>query len=357
MRSGLVHPAMTPERPFGFYAHHHGRGHVSRVAAVCEALGPTRCTVATSHPDAVDVLPAGTDVVRLPTDVSTGPAGDVTAGGALHWVPEHPVIAERAHVITGWVRERTPAVVLVDVSVEVALTVRLAGVPVVVVRLHGDRTDPPHELAHRIAASVLAPFPEVLEHPSTPGWVRDKTTHSGFVASRGPTPPRGGGASRVLVVWGQGSPPPSAQALDEAAEAAPDRTWEMVGAPCADGEPQRVRHHGWVPDVASCITAGDVVVGPPGDGLVSDVARAGARFVAVCEPRPFDEHRHKAEALAAIGGAVGLDAWPAPADWPDVLARADRLDPSVLPRLGTAGADRIAEHLCRVAGARPGRAA
>lgn len=353
-------PGLTGMGPFAFYAHHQGRGHLSRVAAVCEVLGPERCTVATSHPDALDALPAGTDVCTLPSDVPSGPTGDVSAGGALHWAPEHVVGAARTHAITGWLLDRRPSVVLVDVSVEVALTVRLAGVPVVVVRLHGDRTDAPHDLAHRMARSILAPFPAELEHASTPAWVRVKTVHSGFVtpALRAARPGRaGGGRGRVLVVWGQGHPPPSARSLDAAAAATPGRTWEMVGPPCPDGVPERVRHHGWVADVAACVASADVVIGPPGDGLVGDVAGAGARFVAVCEPRPFDEHRHKAEALEAVGGAVALDGWPEPAAWRAVLQRAEALDPSVLPSFGTDGAARIAEHLCDVAGGHRGRAA
>lgn len=350
---------MTHPRPYGFYAHHHGRGHLVRVAAVCDALGPAGCTVATSHPDAPDVLPAGTDLHPLPLDVPPGPAGDVTADGALHWVPEHPVSAARAHAITGWLLERGPGVVLVDVSVEVALTVRLAGVPVVVVRLHGDRTDAAHDLAHRVADTVLAPYPAALEHPSTPAWVRAKTVHSGFVAAgastaiRRSTPPTG----RVLVAWGQGHPPPPARSLDAAAAATPDRTWEMVGPPCPDGEPRLVHHRGWVGDLGAHLASADVVVGPPGDGLVGDVARAGARFVAVCEPRPFDEHHHKAEALEAVGGAVARPAWPEPSAWPDVLRRADALDPGVLASLGTDGARRIAALLADVADRHRGRAA
>lgn len=353
---------MSDPPAIGFYAHHHGRGHLSRVAAVCEAVGPARCTVATSHPDAAEVLPPGTHLTALPMDIPPrGPVGDFTAGGVLHWVPQDPVTATRAHAITGWLVERAPAVVLVDVSVEVAVLVRLAGVPAVVVRMHGDRSDAAHDLAHRIADSVLAPFPASLEHPSTASWVRDKTTYSGFVAPADVASvadrPAGDGR-RVLVVWGQGHPPPTADELDAAATASsPEWSWEMIGPPCPERAPSRVRHRGWVREVAAHVARADVVVGPPGDGLLAQVAGAGARYVAVCEPRPFDEHQRKAECLAAIGGAMALDAWPEPAAWPGVLAEASGLDPAALSGLGTDGARAIADHLCTLAGVPPGEAA
>lgn len=339
---------MSGHRTYGLYAHHHGRGHLSRVAEICRTLGPADCTVATSRADAHEVLPSGVDVRLLPIDVPPSGAdpGDVTAGGALHWAPTHPVQRERTAALVGWLAERRPAVVVVDVSVEVALTVRLAGTPVVVVRLHGDRRDPPHELAHQIADILLAPFPVALEHPSTPPHVLARTVHTGFV-----TPARepavtsvAGHPRRVLVAWGQGSPPPPAIALDAAAERTPGWEWHMIG-PDPAGCLRSVRHHGWVPDPVSHLASAAVVVGPPGDGLVGDVAGAGVPLVATCEPRPFGEHHHKAEMLEAVGAAVSVDGWPAPSSWPSLLARASSIAPDALRALGTDGARVAAEVL------------
>jgi UDP-N-acetylglucosamine--N-acetylmuramyl-(pentapeptide) pyrophosphoryl-undecaprenol N-acetylglucosamine transferase len=355
-------PGLSAPGTFGFYAHHHGRGHLSRIRELCLAIGPDRCTVATSHPDAGDVLPAGTDVWPLPLDVppDRSATGDVRAGGVLHWAPEHLVLTDRTTSLCCWLAERRPDVVVVDVSVEVALTVRLAGVPVVVVRLHGDRTDPAHDLAHRVARSILAPFPTELEQPSTPDEVLAKTLHTGFIVPDRPAalrevPPPG--EQRALVVWGRGHPPPTAGELDAAASATPDWTWSMVGPSPEGGAPEHVRLHGWVADLTPHLEGADLVVGPPGDGLVADVAGARRGFVAVCEPRPFDEHRRKGEALEAVGGAVAVDGWPAAGQWPEVLARASRLDPATLARLGTDGARVVAEHLEDLVRDRDGRAA
>jgi len=336
---------------FGFYAHHHGRGHLARIAQIVRELGPAACSVATSCTDAAEVLPGGTDLRVLPMDVPPdGEArGDVTAGGTLHWAPTHAVSLERMRAIVDWLTDRRPGVVLVDVSVEVALTVRLAGVPVVVTRIHGDRDDPPHDLAHRLASAVLAPYPAVLEHPSTPPHVLARTVHTGFVTppvARRPDVERD--PRRVVVSWGQGGPPPPATVLDEAAAATPDHEWHLIGL-ALDGDLHRVQHHGWVDDPIDHLVRAGVVVGPPGGGLVADVIAAGAPLVAVCEPRPFDEQVRKGEALEAAGAAVSVVGWPEASAWPDLLERAAALEPGALGALGSDGAAAAADLLRAVA--------
>jgi len=338
----------------GFYAHHHGRGHLSRVAAICRVLGPERCTVATSRPDAEDVLPPGTHVSPLPMDVPVdGDVGDVTAGGALHWAPEHPVVLDRTRALLEWLDARRPDVVLVDVSVEVALTVRLAGVPVVVTRQHGDRDDPAHQLGYRIAAALLAPYPAALEHPATPAHVLDRTVHAGFVGPEPDGRPWAPCPDRVVVAWGRGHPPPNAVQLDRAATATPDWDWHMVG-PDPAGALRRVRHHGWVDEPGELLASAAVVVSPPGYGLVAEVAALGVPYVAVCEARPFREHHRKAEALEAVGGAVTVDGWPDADRWPALLERAAGMRPGAL-HLGGDGAAAAAALLVRVAGSGGGR--
>ena len=49
---------------------------------------------------------------------------------------------------------------VVDVSVEVAILVRLLGVPVVVMAMPGDRIDAPHDLVYQAADHILAAWPE-----------------------------------------------------------------------------------------------------------------------------------------------------------------------------------------------------
>ena len=86
---------------------------------------------------------------------------DATAHDVLHWVPRHdPGLADRMAAVAGWIRRARPALVVVDVSVEIAVLGRLCGVPVVVLAMPGVRTDRTHSLAYDLADALLAPWPE-----------------------------------------------------------------------------------------------------------------------------------------------------------------------------------------------------
>ena len=89
--------------------------------------------------------------VRLPSDVPRSVAVDPIAGGGFHWAPLHVDAADRLHVMVGWMASHQPAGVVIDVSVEAAVTCRLAGVPTVAIRQLGRRGDRAHELAYRTA--------------------------------------------------------------------------------------------------------------------------------------------------------------------------------------------------------------
>lgn len=362
----------------GFYAHHVGRGHLDRVAAVCAHLAGVRCTVASSHPEVGSLRRTGCTIRVLPGDEGPGPDLDRTAGGRLHHAPLGiDVGVPRVRALVDWVEEERPDLVLVDVSTEVLLTLRLTGTPVVAVRLHGDRTDAAHVLAFDLASTVVAPFPRSLEDTATPQWLVDRTFHAGLVHPVRPAPvhrpplrpgdgatrrdaaPESGGATRphrkdkrcVLVAWGQGSPPPSAGDLDRAALATPGWRWAFAGPPTAGGTPTHVHHRGWVTDVVAQVRQADVVVGPCGDGLVAAVAAGRGRLIALPQPRPFEEQQRKAEALSRRNVAVMALGWPIPSRWPHLLDAALAGPPLGEGSLGSDGAPRLAAHLLDVVAA------
>jgi len=301
----------------GYYVHHHGLGHLTRYRAIRRA--------ASFSIDALSELADATDDdagCLLPTDVpdghrnsdDVGGGGDPTAGGTLHWAPIAPSIGTaRLARFVGWLHEVRPAGVVVDVSVEAALTCRLAGVPTVLVRQHGDRTDSAHELGYRQAARLLAPWPRALEHPDTPDWVVAKTVHVGFIGGTDPvhrassTPDVAPGPNDVVVLWGVGGGHLGHETVRDIADAVPDATVFLAGKGFADSSDLgNVVALGWVEDIDHLLAGRPVVVASAGNNTVAAAARFGCPLVVVPQPRPFDEQVEHARRLDASGAAVAV---------------------------------------------------
>ncbi|TGO04882.1 glycosyltransferase [Serinibacter arcticus] len=302
----------------GWYVHHHGSGHLVRFLAIRPHLDAD-VVVFSSRP-APPELPARTRWVALDRDddVRTDRDGVAldphdlrrsrpTAGGALHWAPlHHAGHAARLATIAAVLAEETPSAFVVDVSVEVAVLVRLLGVPLVLMTQPGVRDDAPHALAHRLADAVVATWPSGRSDPSglDPIEVGGISRFDGRPRAGDPVP------GRVLLLGG-GSVGERAGVAGVAS-----RDWHRLGG---DGP--------WVEDPWPEICAAEVVVSAAGQNAVADLAAAGARAVVVPEDRPFDEQRATAHELRAAGLAVVVDAWPDDDAWPALLERARQLRP------------------------------
>lgn len=164
----------------GYYIHHHGFGHLARAMSVCARM--RRPVTAMTSLDVPEPHPFS-EVMRLPRDDEGPQPREATAHGALHWAPHHDAgLSARMNQIARWVSDARPEAVVVDVSVEVALFIRLLGVPVIVVALPGSRVDAPHVLVHRLADHIVAAWPRAL---CVPSWLRqweDKTSYVGGIS-------------------------------------------------------------------------------------------------------------------------------------------------------------------------------
>ena len=237
----------------------------------------------------------------------------------------HPGLLERHRQIVEWLTTERPSLVVVDVSVEVTLLVRLCGIPVVVGAMPGDRTDPVNSLAYDVAEALLAPWPYAAHVDA--GWPADwweKAWHVGGISALAEGD-QGGGASpatpvegtddsrarRVLVVWGSGGDPLSEADIDLARAQTPGWEWTVRGGgfPPAD-------------DLAAELAAADVVVCHAGQGSVADVAWARRPAVVLAQPRPFDEQDATVRALDRLGLAATAMGWPQARRWPGLLQRA-----------------------------------
>lgn len=298
----------------GYYVHHQGAGHLHRMRSITAHLEqPVTVLSSLPRPDWFTG-----EWVSLVRDDNQPEPRDVTAGGTLHWAPLHdPDLARRTAQIVGWLHRAQPRVVMVDVSVEVALLVRLAGIPVIVAGMPGDRSDRPHTTAYDLADALLAPWPADAPTDWPQRWL-DKTEHVGAISRfdglARPTDRRGDGP-RALLLGGAGGGGPDPAKIDELRAGTPGWTWQIAQSG------QRLGSDELWHALCTC----DVVVSHAGQNAVAEVAAARSPAVVVADARPFDEQQHTAARLGALGIAVGLDAWPDADRWPGLLKEAVRL--------------------------------
>ena len=331
-------------RGIGWYVHHQGAGHLQRARAVADALDRPCTLIGTLTDFELRDLRAGLDVLDLPDDRPLGGDGFSGTNGeaerphALHYAPlNHSGVRTRMARIAAWVARTEPALIVVDVSVEVAMLARLLSVPTVVVRLAGDRTDAPHLDTFRGAMRLLAPFPEVLDGDGVPDWVRTKTLYAGFLgAPPRETTPAG---QDIVVVFGRGGDGGTLNDLAAAARAVPERRWHVLGPVSGVGcRPDNLTVHGWVDDVEAFVGGAALLVGGGGDGLVALAAAHAKCFLCLPEPRAYGEQTEKAVALARLGAAIVHDGWPKAADWPELVRTGLALDPTVIGALARSDA-------------------
>lgn len=305
----------------GYYVHHHGAGHERRFRAIAAAAPDIEFVPISELP-----LHGG---VRLPSDVPAAAPDDPTAGGQLHWAPlDADTATLRLKTIVDWLDAARPTGVVVDVSVEMVLACRLAGVRTIAVRQHGDRTDAAHALAFGSSVRLLAPFPAEFETSTDPTLV-GKTEHVGFIpppglpATVGRSPVT---SEDVVVLWGRGGGTIPGRRLDAIAATTQGRVF-CVGAdvldeddpPASDG----IVDLGWVDDPRCLLVNRPVVVGSCGNNCVALVASYECAFVAVPQERPFDEQIRLAESLEAVGVAVLAPEIDRCQAWREAIERAE----------------------------------
>lgn len=201
---------------------------------------------------------------------------------------------------------------------------RLSSTPMVYVRLSGRRRDTPHLDAFRAAVAIISPFHRALDDPDILPWVRDKTNYFPGLSRAFAAAAVAG--DTVLVVWGKGGGALDGEMLGAAAAATPDVMWRAIGPVAPPAQcPANLSIGGWVETADEEIAKSGVVIGQPGDGLVSAILATRRPFICLPQQRPFDEQLAKAKRLEALGLAVRLETWPQPAAWPGLLQQARTL--------------------------------
>lgn len=296
----------------GYYVHHQGAGHLQRLTTIAEHL-VTPVTGLSSL-----AAPAGWAGAWVPLSRDDDPAperdADTDAHGRLHWAPlRHVGYSTRMAAIAQWIVSARPQLMVVDVSVEVTLLARALGVPVVVVAMRGDRSDPAHVLAYDVAQALLAPWPALLAEPGWPAAWTAKTIHTGafsrFDGIHEDAQTRSQSVTCLLGGGGADLPPQFAQFVTDAT---PDWRWTFCGGPFGASQQP----------LAQLLAASQVVVTHAGQNSVAEVAALRRPAVVVAQPRPHDEQLATVRALRRGQVTVTCDRWPTPQEFPSLLAEA-----------------------------------
>lgn len=322
----------------GFYAHHHGSGHMTRCRALASELSATHDTAILSSRDDADL--------QLPLDAPADgrlTEAQLTAHGALHWSPpRHQGLADRMAAIASWIQNNRPAAFHVDVSVEVAVLVRAMGIPVTVQAMPGHRPDAPHALGYQVADAVIAAWPQWVPLPEHLSHVAARVHQVGGISrfSTNTAPVPVSSQPRVVIMFGSGGTDASADYWDDVAA-----HLRMDGYDCSV-----LGGRTWVQDPRSLLERADVVLTAAGQNSVADIAALGRRAVVVAQDRPFQEQRATATILRDAGLAVVAESTPGQLPpvrhWEDLVGEALKMQPA-WHRWETEGAVHRAAQLIR----------
>ena len=310
-------------RPIGYFVHHQGRGHAARCAAIAAALPPERpLRIFCARDDIFGPLPRNATVERIP---SLFEASGFEAPGLQHLsTPETlhcaplgwPGIRAATAAIAEWFGRADPALLVCDVSAEIAQLSRICSVPHVKVLQHGDRDDAGHRAAYDGAIGILAPFHAALTQPDWDAAMLAKTHFAPGLGVPARSIARDEARRRigvgleermVLVVSGDGGDGFSQAPIGVGARSFPEQRWITIGKIARDWhatEPGNLEHRGWVETADDHIAGADLVIASTGNTTCQQILASGKPWLAVPEWRYFDEQHRKAEALRAAGVAT-----------------------------------------------------
>lgn len=353
------------QRPIGYFVHHHGHGHAKRCLAITRQLSPRSVKIFCAKPEIFSDLPENAEIIPIPDF-----HGEQARSPSLHNQPACSVldcapvgvsaIRRATGLIADWLAREDPVLFVVDVSAELALLGRICSVPVVKIRMHGDRTDPAHQAAYSACTAILAPFDEMIEQADWPEQLRKRTFYSGGLIDTNENVLTKDEARKKLalpadkeifvVVAGNGGVGIPIAPITLAARAYPDALWLVVGKTARYGHETdfaNVVDIGWVNSVSEYLAAADVVVATSGDTLTHEIARIGRPLITIPEWCYYDEQAYKAQALAARNLAVHSRTWPASfAQWRALVTAANECDITEQRKLiDTQAAKRAAEFL------------
>lgn len=292
-----------------FYVHHHGAGHLMRTLAIAKAMKNCNITLMGSDLKRYsDLIPESYQQLHLPLDIPDKNDLDYTTTSplGLHYAPYNVKgLRDRTDLITSFITKTYPLLLIVDVSVEISMLATIAGIPFIVVRQHGNRTDQAHLQAYHNALGLLAPYSQLMAG-NNENWMRDKTFYAGGIAKINPASILENEDNRqISILIGNGGTSITSSIIINIASTCPDWHFHILGM-VDQTLPKyaNLTSYGNIPNPESIIKNCSIVIGNTGHNTVMEVAAMGKRFIAIPEERPFDEQVVKAEILHNLGLAT-----------------------------------------------------
>ncbi|GGE65266.1 putative glycosyltransferase [Pedobacter psychrotolerans] len=317
-----------------FYVHHHGAGHFTRTAQIITRLSGFNITLLGSNlKPFVHLLPANIDVIHLPMDTPEDHDlyfQDGNTVDALHYAPLNVKgISDRVAMMTEFFRSAWPLVLVVDVSVEVTLLARLAGIPTIVMRQHGLRDDLPHLMAYQSAEYLLAPFSASIS-PVSAKWIEEKTIFVGGFSRFSEGDSNNEMERHVAVIVGSGGTSINAAFLKFLVISGSDFYFHIIGK--IEGkqiEHAHIKYYGHLDEPKAVLDQCRIIIGNAGHNTVMEMASLNKRFIGIPESRPFEEQVDKASAISSFPGVrIFLPESLYHTDWNHMLTEMEDTAPS-----------------------------
>ncbi|WP_231426139.1 glycosyltransferase [Pedobacter sp. Leaf250] len=309
-----------------FYVHHHGSGHLMRTMQIIKALGNYPILLMGSGLKKLIDVPSNVQLVHLPLDIaSTGEKESINSNSSMacHYAPLGIKGGrDRVAIMTKIFSDHFPMILIVDVSVEVTLLARLAGVPTIVMHQHGKRQDLPHQLAYDSAELLIAPYPLSIYMDKKNEYFAKTVFAGGF--SKFDELERSGeiNSKRICILIGNGGTSINDEVLNTIASACSDYEFHVLGLCNEENDnPVNLKFHGNVDNPHQLLDQAHIIIGNTGHNTVMETASLNKRFIGIPESRPFDEQIEKAKAIENRSGiTIVLPEELLHANWPLIIS-------------------------------------
>lgn len=284
----------------GYYVHHIGDGHRQRAIAIAKNYPKFFTLIGTNLKNRVENL----NYLNLLNDICEKNKSINSHLESTHYTPYNEYsITHRMRLIADWIDDNKPALIVSDVSVEVAMLARLFATPTIYVRLHGDRSDTAHMDAFLAAEALLCPFAEELELQQTAEWVKEKSYYFANLTSS-INSNNIMEENNILVLLGAGGNEFTYKHLLLLASELPLWNINVLGTidkPHCNKSLTNLHLLGWKNNYISYIQKASVIIGSAGDGVVSNILNFKKPYICVPQKRPFNEQLEKAKMLSNLG--------------------------------------------------------